>query len=340
MRALSKPGQALGPDAATATVNNPEWFGRNADGELIARGARRRLHRELITEALAKHSGAQAQGRAIVLAGPPGAGKTTTLKKQLGEDGLAKFVRIDADDFKEALLARAEADGSFEGWIKPQAVKDLEAGGERFFPLELAALVHEESSLLARKARDQIVAAADPDSPGTGLNLVIDTVLSNEASALKMGADLAAAGYSVRVIDVEVPFDVSEDRIRERWRDSYEAALAGGQDQLGGRWVPSEYAREVFTGPGGAALSEGVARRLAQECPAVVGYQLHRVTSDMVTAESPYPTPIVECDMLRAGPGKALLDRRLAEVQRSQSQAFPRGPGRRGPEPDGPGLGD
>ncbi|WP_260465157.1 zeta toxin family protein, partial [Arachnia propionica] len=78
--------------------------------------------------------------RAVVLAGPPGAGKSTTLQRVLQEE-VAGFVHVDADEFKSLLLHEAVADGSYESWLKPARVKELETQGERFFPLDLATLV-------------------------------------------------------------------------------------------------------------------------------------------------------------------------------------------------------
>ncbi len=46
VRELSKPGQALAPNAATATTNNPAWW---IDGEVTP--SRLRLHRRLLEEA-------------------------------------------------------------------------------------------------------------------------------------------------------------------------------------------------------------------------------------------------------------------------------------------------
>jgi hypothetical protein len=148
VRDLAAPGRALAPNAPTATDRNPAWF-RDIAGRRITAPARRELHGRLIDEARAAAPEVQSQRRALVLAGPPGAGKSTVLKSLLG-DNMSSFLVIDADDFKRALLHQAEADGSYEGWIKPEAVSELEAAGERFFPLELASLVHEESPQLAR----------------------------------------------------------------------------------------------------------------------------------------------------------------------------------------------
>src|SRR5690606_20408070 len=104
-----------------------------------------------------------------------------------------------------------------------------------------------------------------------GDNLVIDTVLSNEESATEIGDRLAAAGYEVSVLDVEVPFEISAARIEQRWRESYVAALQGA-DPMGGRWVPSEYARGVYEEDGTSKPARN-AEALAQRCPVVMTYQ-------------------------------------------------------------------
>jgi len=66
----------------------------------------------------------------------------------------------------------------------------------RFYPLELAALVHEEPSYLAKALRSDAIEAGD--------NIVIDAVLSDADKAVALGSQLAEAGYEVWVIDVEV----------------------------------------------------------------------------------------------------------------------------------------
>lgn len=154
-----------------------------------------------------------------------------------------KFLVVDADEFKAALLEQAIVDGSYEDFIKRPEIHEREAAGERFYPMELASLVHEESSMLASRMRREAM--------DSGTNLVVDTVLSSERSAVALGQQLEASGYEVQVIDVEVPYEISEGRIYGRWQKAYEAALDGDSEGLGGRWVPSEYARSVFNGPDG-----------------------------------------------------------------------------------------
>jgi transposase-like protein len=104
----------------------------------------------------------------------------------------------------------AIVDGSYETFIKPPAVADLEDAGERFFPLDFAALVHEESSLLAKTVRSEALSS--------GANIVIDSVLSEPDAAVELGDQLEKASYQVDVVDVEVPYEVSLARIAERWR--------------------------------------------------------------------------------------------------------------------------
>lgn len=308
VRALSKPGRALATDAATATVKNPAWWA--AGSPTPERDA---LHRELLGEARVAAPAVE-QGRvAVVLAGPPGAGKSTVLHELLGDER-EKYLVVDADEFKRALLERAHRDGSYEGWLVPDEVRELEAAGERFYPLELASLVHEESSYLAGALRD--------DAMRSGDNLVIDTVLSSEESALAMGRRLVAAGYDVRVVDVEVPYAVSEMRIRGRWREAYTAAVDRG-DELGGRWVPSDYARAVFDGPGGKSRPEAAALRLAQECPAVSRYRLFRTSVEQ--AREARATPVLEVERSRAMWGGPLVDAVVAQTMRRAAATRARG---------------
>ncbi len=295
VRELSKPGQAFAPNAATATTNNPAWW---VGGQPTL--TRDLLHERLIDEARAAAPDVEQQRRAIVLAGPPGAGKSTVLADVLGEHR-GKYLVIDADEFKRSLLREAQVDGSYDTWLMPDAIREREAQGEKFYPLELASLVHEESSYLAKILRADAVDAGD--------NIVIDTVLSNEADALALGRRLTAAGYDVVVIDVEVPYELSEERIRARWEYAYTTALDGG-DSLGGRWVPSEYARDVFDGPGGRSKPEAAARALAEATPAVSRYRVYRTTTEearKAEAEGRRAEPSMDVDMTRVDAERTLV---------------------------------
>ena len=311
VRELSKPGLALGRDAATATINNPAWW---VGGEPTL--SRALLHERLISEARAVALEVEQQRRAIVLAGPPGAGKSSVLADVLGEHRRMYLV-IDADEFKRSLLREAQADGSYDQWLMPDAIRERQAQGEKFYPLELASLVHEESSYLAKSLRGDAIDAGD--------NIVIDTVLGREVDALALGQSLHKADYDVRVIDVEVPYELSEERIRGRWENAYRTALDGG-DSLGGRWVPSEYARDMFDGPDGRSKPEAAALALAERCPAVSRYRVFRTTAKearAADAEGRFAQATVEVDRSRSSRSGALVDTATTVLDREQSTNGP-----------------
>ncbi|TLP90504.1 hypothetical protein FEF26_15335 [Nesterenkonia salmonea] len=158
---LSRPGGPIATNAPTATVNNPAWFRSGPDGEQEPRGERNALHHQLQREARDAFPNVEQEKKAVVLAGPPGAGKSTVRKKVLGKDD-DKYLVIDADVFKEGLLKQATSDGSYESWIKPDAVEALEREtGTTFYPMELASLVHEESSMMAADLRRDAIERGD-----------------------------------------------------------------------------------------------------------------------------------------------------------------------------------
>jgi chloramphenicol 3-O-phosphotransferase len=287
VRAMAGPGGVLSPGAPTASVANPAWFvGGDPD---LPTPSRLGLWRELLAEAEAGWVRAGRRRRGIVLAGPPGAGKTTVLGEVLGGEA-HRWAVVDADRFKVALLRRALADGSYEGFLKPGAVRAAEASGEVFRPLELAPLVHEESGALARASRDRAI--------GGGLDLVVDTVLSDARAAVRLGQRLDAAGYSLEVIDVEVPYDLSRRRVTERWRQAW----ADPGDALGGRWVPSDYTRSVFDDATGRTRSQRAAELLGRACPAVT--RLRRYWTEAAGSER-----VLEVDLTRDRPGGPLTPR-------------------------------
>lgn len=296
---LSRPGAALAADAPTATVNNAAWF-RSVPGDSVRtpRAQRHALHDRFVQAARDQTPGVQQNKQAIVLAGPPGAGKSTVLSQILGDDQ-GSYLVIDADKFKVFLLEHAQRDGSYEGSIKPVAVKELERDeGYHFYPLELASLVHEESSMLAKRLRVESVQRGD--------NIVVDSVLSNAEEARKLGRSLEDASYEIQVVDVEVDFAISRDRIKARWQRARQEAEQTG-DGLGGRWVPSEYARGVFSGPEGESKPQHAAAELARSCTAVTRYRVYRTTAEQANENT--ATPVLESEMTRPQLGvRQLLD--------------------------------
>ncbi|MGJ1463541.1 zeta toxin family protein [Clavibacter sp.] len=288
--------------------------------------ARTRLHERLLSEALDAVPTTGTGRRAILLAGPPGAGKTSVRENALGGSGKGYLV-IDADEFKSRLLREAVADGSYDSWIVPSAVREREAAGEKFHPMELSSLVHAESADLADELRVRAVAE--------GRNVVIDTVLSSDTKARQIMGELERAGYDVQVVDVEVPREVSEERIQKRWREGNEAAQR--DEGLGGRWVPSEFGAWVYGEPGGGSRPEANARMVAEESPAVSRYRVYRKTVEQ-EREDPRAPATLETDMSRATRGGPLVPTRSGQAEVPQARPLPgitragrTAPGRAGP---------
>lgn len=266
VREFSRPGGPLSADNPLASINNPAWFDLD-EGDAVPVGERAALHQALLDRFFADVPQRAESGqppRAVVMAGPPGSGKGWLVENVV--DPGHELLTVDADQFKVMLLNDAVENGWLDQ-ITPEAIR--QDGG--FKPLELASLVHEESSMLAVRARS--IAMHDR------IPLLLDTVLSNPDKAVAMGQALAAAGYQIEVVDNEVSYEVSKNAIRGRWQEGYEQAIDRPHDPtvLGGRWVPTEYVDAVFpNGPDHPAASHQAAQRLATECPAVVSFKRYQ----------------------------------------------------------------
>lgn len=127
------------------------------------------------------------------------------------------------------------------------------------------------------------------------------------------------------MIDVEVPFELSAARIRIRWERAYASALEGG-DSLGGRWVPSEYARSVYERSYGRSKSEVAARRLAEQCPAVSRFKcsVHEWTKRR--SRRSHQRLMLICPALGMGQGLLILKRSPSQTECRATQCC----GRRG----------
>lgn len=276
LSALSVDGGPLSARSRCATTRNPEWFMQVTKEPT---GARRRMHLEVLAADGERTAHVPCERRAIVLAGPPGVGKSTVLDAVLAERAGVQGDRgnwreLNSDDFKDVLLERAIADGSYERFLKPAEVRELEAQGERFYPRELAALVHEESSLL--------VQAATTDAIERGQNIVIDGTLSRSTKAHRLLERLAVAGYEVSIVDVEAPREVTQERVAGRWLRDYVAVengtATGLTATLGGRWVPSSFSGGFYgAGRDDRSVSEDVAAEVAERHQVVREFDVHRV---------------------------------------------------------------
>lgn len=74
MERLGAPGGPLTAQSSTATTQNAEWFNVRR-GE--PRQDRRRVHNEIVARFIESRPEVRRDRKAIVLAGPPGAGKST-----------------------------------------------------------------------------------------------------------------------------------------------------------------------------------------------------------------------------------------------------------------------
>ena len=140
VRALSAPGAPLSRESPHATIANPAWFFTPG----MPTPMREELHQQILGRFRATMETEVAHDkRAIVLAGPPGAGKSRILDELIGEPGSesrSRWLEVDPDEIKTQLLDAAAADGSYETFIKPPAVRELEAHLRAFPILRLESL--------------------------------------------------------------------------------------------------------------------------------------------------------------------------------------------------------
>lgn len=262
---LSQQGRPLDSNAPGATVRNPKWFRTSSAGDPIPTAARRQLHTSITSAFWRRNGSVDFAHQAIILAGPPGAGKSTTLHAAMADAHLrdGQFATIEADAFKVDLLQAAIDDHSFDTDIAPREVKSFEDEGQVFFPLDFAGLVHKESVMIARSVVAQGLAV--------GANVVVDGTLSSLGDARVLFTELAEAAYSVRlIVDVEASRAVAEGRAFRRWLSDYERTYeqwksSGTYIGLGGRLVPPSAYDWMFSGPDGLSLPLITAKAIERE---------------------------------------------------------------------------
>ncbi len=186
------------------------------DAQKIWSRERVALQEKMVNDLYAESAAVPCEGRVIVAGGLPGAGKSTVLTRQAGID-LSRYLMINPDGIKEAMASRG---------MVPE-VKGLT-------PMEATDLVHEESSLIAKRLA--IRAYAD------GKNVIWDITMSSSDTTQRRITDLRTAGYTnVEGIFVDIPIDVSVRRADARHRQDHEEFLVGRG--LGGRCIPAEVIR-------------------------------------------------------------------------------------------------
>lgn len=228
---LSADGGPLTSTAPTATINNPAFYGRTG----LPTPQRRRVQREILQKYQDQYPRVEAARQAIVMAGPPGAGKSTALESVITATGISreKWIPLDADEVKKLLLDQAQADGTLEAMVPHK----LRAEGIKPYPAELASLVHEESSQLVKRLQNLAIQR--------GWNVIIDGTLANEGKSDALLTSLGENGYTVHMVVVDIPLADSKKRIRSRWEHGI-AEAEKGNNLEGGRWVPPAFAESVF----------------------------------------------------------------------------------------------
>lgn len=234
LRALTAVNGPIDAEAPTATHQREQNY-RN--GRLTA--SRARLHKQIIREFFAENDAVIRDRQVLVMAGPPGAGKSSARRERIPEAEEKHWRFIDPDDFKTRLLRKMRESGEYDE-IVPPAVKSRIDAGEQFAPGELASLVHEESSDLAREAT--------MISLERGERVVIDGVHGSKMKLLKRFQQLSEQGYtSIEVIAVDGPREVTRARVINRWEMGY-AAFQDGTDDAAyqARYVPEHITDSLY----------------------------------------------------------------------------------------------
>lgn len=194
---------------------------------------RARIHREIVDELYKKAASVPNNGRAVIAGGLGGAGKSTVLKKFAGISP-DDYLTINPDDIKEEMARRG---------MVPEVPDEPDLS-----PMERAALIHEESSTIAKMLADR----AYRDRK----NVIWDITMSSVGGVASRLSALDRNGYNeIEGVFVDIPVEVSVDRAMNRYRRGVEDYNDG--EGLGGRYVPPSIIRAARTS-GGATVNREV----------------------------------------------------------------------------------
>ncbi len=264
---LTSPGGDLSTTGRYTTLQRSDWYDSHGILEPRANTLTTILDEFMANQGIVSR-------RAIITAGPPGAGKSSATTSVLSRRDSKDYRWIDPDRFKDLLLQKALSDGSFPSLVSRE-VASLQYAGSRFHLREFGSLVHSESCTLSHKAAALTRARAE--------NLIYDTTLPTRVGASHAIKPLQKAGYRVTIISVECTRDEAIERTRDRWRAGRAAALrepsgSTSNRALGARFVPPDYIASLYPSDRpDRSHSADVARWAFDHYPAVTELQCYRV---------------------------------------------------------------
>jgi predicted ABC-type ATPase len=214
---------------------------------ILTRAERRRLVRVARDWYLETHAESVTRGGTcvVVTAGPPGAGKSSTLSTAV-EDVRSRLV-IDADVAKE-FLARWCVDAGTYSAVLSKILPD----GRSVMPLDLSPLLQTVSTEVCNAVRRSALES--------GLDIVVESTMSTPAFGERLLLSLAkAACRQLIIVSVETDRETAHERARARW-------WAGRLDdhELGGRLVSPEAVDAGFSDGDTVSSSRICARDLVR----------------------------------------------------------------------------
>lgn len=186
----------------------------NKDGNIVFNRERVNQHKKLFLKLEEKYRNVPSEGKAVISAGMPGAGKSYAIQKT-GDINLSQYAIINSDDFKEMLV---------EENMVP-VVRGLT-------PMECVSLFHEESSYLFDKARESFM--------GTKKNILLDMTCANLEKTENRINQIKNAGYKgkdIIMIGIKTDFNVAKTRTISRHKEGLNEYIEG-KNNVGGRFVP------------------------------------------------------------------------------------------------------